>query len=160
MVVLQLYFSLVKAVVLFCSAIINSSIVGENLMIITMLKAKIHRAKVTQADLNYVGSITIDEELLIKSGILEYEKVTVVDIDNGNRFETYAIKGEKNSGIICVNGAAARLVREGDKIIIICYCHLKNTEVSMHHPIVLLMNEDNTIHSITDNEKHGLLPNA
>lgn len=126
-------------------------------MLITMLKAKIHRAKVTQAELNYVGSITIDEDLLIKSGILEYEKVKVVDIDNGNRFETYAIKGDKNSGVICLNGAAARLVQPGDRVIIMCYCHLDATEVNAHSPKILLMNDNNTIDSITDNEKHGPL---
>ena len=123
-----------------------------------MLKAKIHRAKVTQADLNYVGSITIDEDLLIKSGILEYEKVKIVDINNGNRFETYVIKGEKKSGVICVNGAAARLVQEGDRIIIMCYCHLDKTEINTYSPKILFMNDDNTIHSVEDGEKHGSLP--
>ncbi|MBS0184833.1 MAG: aspartate 1-decarboxylase [Proteobacteria bacterium] len=124
-------------------------------MLLTMLKAKIHRAKVTQAELNYVGSITIDEHLLTQSGILEYEKVSVVNIDNGNRFETYVIKGEKNSGIICINGAAARLVSTGDKIIIMCYCHMDNDEISQHTPKILLMNEDNTINSVSIYEKHG-----
>ena len=120
-----------------------------------MLKSKIHRAKITEANLNYVGSITIDEILLIESGILEHEKVQVVDIDNGNRFETYAIKGEKNSGVMCVNGAAARLVSEGDRIIVMCYCHLSPEEASEHHPQVLIMDENNTICSITQSEKHG-----
>lgn len=83
-------------------------------MLLTILKSKIHRAKVTQADLNYVGSITIDEELLRQSGINEYEQVDVVDINNGNRLTTYAISGKPGSGIICLNGAAARLVSEGD----------------------------------------------
>ena len=124
-------------------------------MQITLLKAKIHRAKITQADLNYVGSITIDEHLMIESGILEYEKVKVVNIDNGNRFETYVIKGEKNSGIICVNGAAARLVSVGDKVIIMCYCHLEPHEVVVHKPKVLFMNENNSIHSVVNNEEHG-----
>lgn len=126
-------------------------------MLLTLLKAKIHRAKITQADLNYVGSITIDEYLLELSGIMEYEKVKIVDIDNGNRFETYVIKGEKNSGIICINGAAARLVREGDKIIIMCYCHLQPDETKKHTPKIILMNEDNSVHSINDQEKHGPL---
>lgn len=126
-------------------------------MLLTLLKAKIHRAKITQADLNYVGSITIDEHLLNESGILEYEKVKVVDIDNGNRFETYVIKGKKNSGIICVNGAAARLVSEGDKIIIMCYCHLDVNEVSTYHPKILFMNEDNTINNLSTYEEHGPL---
>ena len=83
-------------------------------MLLTILKSKIHRAKVIQADLNYVGSITIDEELLRQSGINEYEQVDVVDINNGNRLTTYAISGKPGSGIICLNGAAARLVSEGD----------------------------------------------
>lgn len=87
-------------------------------MLLTILKSKIHRAKVTQADLNYVGSITIDEDLLRQSGINEYEQVDVVDINNGNRLTTYAIAGKPGSGIICLNGAAARLVSEGDLVII------------------------------------------
>lgn len=124
-------------------------------MLLTMLKAKIHRAKITEANLNYVGSITIDENLLIQSGILENEKVQVVDIDNGNRFETYVIKGEKNSGVMCVNGAAARLVNEGDRIIVMCYCHLTPEEASKHQPQLLFMNENNTICDITHSEKHG-----
>ena len=85
-------------------------------MLLTILKSKIHRAKVTQADLNYVGSITIDEDLLRQSGINEYEQVDVVDINNGNRLTTYAIAGKPGSGIICLNGAAARLVSEGDLV--------------------------------------------
>ena len=126
-------------------------------MLLTMLKAKIHRAKITQAELHYVGSITIDEDLLIKSGIREYEKVQIVNIDNGNRFETYAIKGEKHSGVICLNGAAARLVSVGDKIIIMCYCDLEHTKVPTHKPKILLMNEDNSIAKIEDHEEHGPL---
>ena len=93
-------------------------------MEITLLKAKIHRAIVTQADLDYVGSITIDSRLLQESGIMEYEKVEIADIDNGNRFETYAIAGEEGSGIICLNGAAARCVNVGDKIIIMAYASM------------------------------------
>ena len=85
-------------------------------MILTMLKAKIHRAAVTESNLNYVGSITIDKDLMEASGILEYEKVSVVDIDNGSRLETYVIEGECGSGVICLNGAAARLVHPGDKV--------------------------------------------
>ena len=124
-------------------------------MQITLLKAKIHRAKITQADLNYVGSITIDEHLMIESGILEYEKVKIVNIDNGSRFETYVIKGEKHSGIICVNGAAARLVSVGDKIIVMCYCHLELQEVEKHKPKLLFMNENNSINCVANNEEHG-----
>ena len=93
-------------------------------MLLTILKSKIHRAKVIQADLNYVGSITIDEELLRQSGINEYEQVDVVDINNGNRLTTYAISGKPGSGIICLNGAAARLVSEGDLVIIMSYAQM------------------------------------
>ena len=93
-------------------------------MLLTILKSKIHRAKVTQADLNYVGSITIDEDLLRQSGINEYEQVDVVDINNGNRLTTYAIAGKPGSGIICLNGAAARLVSEGDLVIIMSYAQM------------------------------------
>ncbi|CAM3005065.1 aspartate 1-decarboxylase [Legionella steigerwaltii] len=125
-------------------------------MLVTMLKAKIHRATITQANLNYIGSITIDENLLLESGIQENEKVQIVDINNGSRFETYVIKGRKGSGEICVNGAAARLVHEGDKIIIICYCNLNEHQVSNHIPKVIFMNEDNTIHGRSDQE----LPNT
>ena len=91
-------------------------------MELTMLKGKIHRATVTQAELDYVGSITIDTALLKASGILEYEKVQIVDVNNGQRFETYTIAGEENSGVICLNGAAARCVQKGDKVIIMAYC--------------------------------------
>lgn len=90
-------------------------------MKLEMLKGKIHRAKVSQAELDYVGSITVDSELLDAAGILEYEKVQVVDINNGSRFETYTISGERGSGMICLNGAAARCVSENDKIIIMSY---------------------------------------
>ena len=106
-------------------------------MLIEMLKAKIHRVTVTQAELNYVGSITIDEDLLIASGIRPHEKVSVVDVNNGERFETYTIKGEKGSGIICVNGAAARKVQVGDIVIIIAYCQLTNEEADKHEPTVI-----------------------
>lgn len=88
---------------------------------ITMLKSKLHRAVVTEADVNYVGSITIDKDLMEKSGIYEYEKVSVVDVENGQRFDTYVIAGERGSRIICVNGAAARLVAVGDHVIIMAY---------------------------------------
>ena len=90
-------------------------------MTVEMLKGKIHRATVVQAELHYVGSITVDQALLEAAGILEYEKVQIVDIDNGSRFETYTIAGERGSGMICLNGAAARCVSVGDKIIIMSY---------------------------------------
>ncbi|MDS1004690.1 aspartate 1-decarboxylase [Clostridium sporogenes] len=124
-------------------------------MRITMLKSKIHRATVTEANLNYVGSITIDKNLMDKSNILEYEKVQIVDIDNGSRFETYAIAGEKGSGVICLNGAAARMVQKGDKVIIMSYCNLSIDEAKNFNPTVLFVNENNSISEITNYERHG-----
>lgn len=124
-------------------------------MNITMLKSKIHRAVVKQADLNYVGSITIDLELLKASGIMEYELVQIVDVENGNRFETYTIAGEAGSGMICLNGAAARQVAVGDHIIIMCYAQMTPKEASDHLPTVVFVNEDNSIKKITSYEKHG-----
>lgn len=126
-------------------------------MNITMLKSKIHRAVVTQADLNYVGSITVDSDLLKQSGILEYEMVQIVDIENGNRFETYTIAGESGSGIICLNGAAARQVAVGDHIIIMSYASMSPEEAQTHLPTVIFVNEDNSISRITTYEKHGEL---
>lgn len=126
-------------------------------MDITLLKAKIHRAVVTQADLDYVGSITIDSVLLREAGILEYEKVEVADIDNGNRFETYTIAGEEGSGIICLNGAAAKLVNVGDKVIIMAYASMTPWEAKSHKPIVLFVDENNKIVRKANYEKHGLL---
>ena len=126
-------------------------------MNITLLKAKIHRAVVKQADLDYVGSITIDSELLRESGILEYEKVEIADIDNGNRFETYAIAGEAGSGIICLNGAAARCVKPGDKIIIMAYAQMTPEEAKTHKPTVLFVDQHNHIVRKANYEKHGLL---
>ena len=126
-------------------------------MEITLLKAKIHRAVVKQADLDYVGSITIDAHLLRESGILEYEKVEIADITNGNRLETYAIAGEEGSGMICLNGAAAQLVNPGDKIIIMAYAYMTPEEAENHHPTVLFVNEDNNIVRKATYEKHGLL---
>lgn len=124
-------------------------------MNITMLKSKIHRAVVKQADLNYVGSITVDMELLKASGIMEYELVQIVDVENGNRFETYTIAGEAGSGMICLNGAAARQVAVGDHIIIMCYAQMTPEEASTHLPTVVFVNEDNSIKKITSYEKHG-----
>ena len=126
-------------------------------MDITLLKAKIHRAVVTQADLDYVGSITIDSDLLRESGILEYEKVEIADIDNGNRFETYAIAGEAGSGVICLNGAAARCVEVGDKIIIMAYAYMTPEETKTHKPTVLFVDEHNKLVRKANYEKHGLL---
>ena len=126
-------------------------------MTLTMLKGKIHRAVVKQADLNYVGSITIDSELLEAAGILEYEMVQIVDVENGNRFETYTIAGEKGSGMICLNGAAARQVAVGDHVIIMCYEQMSEQEAKEHKPYVVFTDEDNHIASISRYEKHGLL---
>ncbi|MCH5297074.1 MAG: aspartate 1-decarboxylase [Ruminococcus sp.] len=126
-------------------------------MIISMLKSKIHRATVTQAEIDYVGSITIDSALLKASGILEYEKVQVVDVDNGNRLETYAIAGEEGSGIICLNGAAARCVDTGDKVIIMSYADLTEEEAKAHKPTVVFVDENNAVSRVTRYEKHGRL---
>lgn len=126
-------------------------------MDITLLKAKIHRAVVTQADLDYVGSITIDSGLLREAGILEYEKVEIADVDNGSRFMTYAIAGKEGSGIICLNGAAAKCVNVGDKVIIMAYANMTPEEAKTHKPIVLFVDEDNKIVRKANYEKHGLL---
>jgi aspartate 1-decarboxylase len=114
-------------------------------MYIEVFKSKIHRAVVTDADLNYVGSITIDTDLLEKSDIIENEKVHVVDINNGARFETYVIAGERGSGTICINGAAARLVQKGDKVIIISYASMDKEEAKSFKPVVVLVDENNNI---------------
>lgn len=124
-------------------------------MQLTMLKSKIHRAVITEANLNYVGSITIDEELMEKSGMIEYEKIQVVDIDNGNRFETYVIAGERNSGVICLNGAAARYVLPRDKVILMTYCLIDETETKNFKPTVIFVNDDNSIKEIMHYERHG-----
>ena len=121
------------------------------------LKGKIHRATVIQAELDYVGSITIDEDLLDAAGILEYEKVQIVDVDNGSRFETYTICGERGSGMICLNGAAARCVSTGDKVIIMAYGHYEPEEAKKHRPAVVFVDVENRISRVTSYEKHGLL---
>ena len=126
-------------------------------MRLNMLKGKIHRATVKQAALDYVGSITIDVDLLEASGIIEYEKVQIVDVDNGARFETYAIAGERGSGMICLNGAAARCVQPNDKIIIMCYCDMVEEEAKAHKPKVVFVDDENKISRITNYEKHGQL---
>ncbi|MEZ3421872.1 MAG: aspartate 1-decarboxylase [Eubacterium sp.] len=126
-------------------------------MMINMLKGKIHRASVVQAELDYVGSITVDEELLEAAGIHEYECVQIVDINNGNRFETYTIAGERGSGLICLNGAAARQVQVDDKIIIMAYAMMHEEEIKENPPKVVFVDENNKIERITNYEKHGLL---
>ena len=112
-------------------------------MWLTILKSKIHRATITDANLHYEGSLTIDESLMAFANIHEYEKIQVVNINNGQRFETYAIKGEPGSGKICLNGAAARLGEIGDKVIIITYAQLEAPALNGHQPIVVLVNEKN-----------------
>ena len=126
-------------------------------MEVTMLKGKIHRVRVKQAALDYVGSITIDEDLMDAAGILEYEKVQIVDIDNGNRFETYTIAGERGSGMICLNGAAARCVSVDDLIIIMAYVNMTPEEAKVQQPKVVLVDKENKITKVTSYEKHGLL---
>ncbi len=126
-------------------------------MEITLLKAKIHRAVVTQADLEYVGSITIDSLLMEAAGIMEYEKVEIADVNNGNRFATYVIAGQPGSGIICVNGAAAHCVEVGDKLIIMAYGAMTPEEAKHHKPKVVFVDNDNRITRQTNYEKHGLL---
>lgn len=126
-------------------------------MEIKMLKGKIHRAVVTQADLNYVGSITIDTKLMEAAGILEYEMVQIVDIDNGNRFDTYTIAGSADTGMICINGAAARQVAVGDRIIIMCYASMTPQEAVDHKPRVVFVDDKNKIKAVSRYEKHGML---
>ncbi|ALP90447.1 MULTISPECIES: aspartate 1-decarboxylase [Clostridium] len=121
-------------------------------MILTMLKGKIHRATVTQAELNYMGSITIDKTLMEASGIIENEKVQIVNNNNGARLETYVIPGKRDSGIICLNGAAARLVQPGDQVIIIAYAQMEEKEAKEHKPKVVFVNDDNSIKEITNYE--------
>ena len=126
-------------------------------MQLTMLKGKIHRAVVKQAELNYVGSITIDPKLMEAAGILEYEQVQIVDVENGNRFETYTIDGEPGSGMICLNGAAARQVQVGDHVIIMAYCQMDAKEAADHKPKVVFVDEENYISRVSNYEKHGQL---
>lgn len=124
-------------------------------MYLKMLKGKIHRAVVKQAELNYVGSITVDPELMAAAGILEYENVQIVDVENGNRFETYTIAGEPGSGMICLNGAAARQVLTGDHVIIMAYAQMTPEEAKEFHPQVVFVDEENKIQKVTTYEKHG-----
>ena len=114
-------------------------------MIRQMCKSKIHRATVTEADLNYVGSITIDETLMQAANLLEFEQVAVVNINNGERFETYVIQGQANSGTICVNGAASRLVQPGDLVIIISYGAYSDCELEQFKPAIVHVDADNRI---------------
>lgn len=124
-------------------------------MLLNMFKSKIHRATVTEANLNYVGSITIDKALLDAANILPGEKVQIVNNYNGARLETYVIEGEANSGVICLNGAAARLVQPGDNVIIIAYCWVSPEEAKTLKPSIVFVDEGNRILELAEIEKHG-----
>ena len=128
-------------------------------MLLNMLKGKIHRATVTQAELDYVGSITIDSELMEAAGIMEYQQVQVADVDNGKRLETYVIAGEAGSGIICLNGAAAHLVEVGDKVIIMAYAQMTPEEAAQEEnaPRVVFVDDSNAISRLANYEVHGQL---
>jgi aspartate 1-decarboxylase len=117
-----------------------------------MMNGKIHRATVTEANLNYVGSITIDEDLLDAVGMIANEKVQIVNNNNGARLETYIIPGERGSGVICLNGAAARLVQKGDIVIIISYALVSEEKVATHTPKVAIMDDENRIKELINKE--------
>ncbi|PTX59938.1 L-aspartate 1-decarboxylase [Melghirimyces profundicolus] len=123
----------------------------------TMMKSKIHRATVTEANLHYVGSVTIDEDLMEKVDILPNEKVQIVNNNNGARLETYVIPGPRNSGIICLNGAAARLVQPGDTVIIISYSIMTEEEAKNHQPRIAIMGENNRVMEMRGREIHGAI---
>ncbi|HEX3023940.1 MAG TPA: aspartate 1-decarboxylase [Chitinophagaceae bacterium] len=114
-------------------------------MMIEMLKSKIHRAVITEANLDYVGSLTFDEDLMDAANIVEYEKISVVNINNGERLETYAIKGKRGSGVCCLNGAAARKGMRGDVVIIISYASINVNEAKQHQPVVVFPKEGNKL---------------
>ena len=122
-----------------------------------MMKSKIHRATVTEANLNYVGSITIDENLMEAADLLENEKVQIVNNNNGARLETYVITGSRGSGVICLNGAAARLVSPGDTVIIISYAVMSQEELSSHKPTVVFVDANNKPVQLMDKEVHGTI---
>lgn len=126
-------------------------------MLINVLKSKIHRAVVTQAELSYVGSITIDEELMKAAHIREYEKVEIADVENGERFSTYVIAGEAGNGIICLNGAAARKSAVGDHVIIMCYAQADPDREQIEKPLVVLVDDKNRATRVVRYEKHGRL---
>jgi len=117
-------------------------------MLLTMLRAKIHRAEITDSNLFYEGSLTLDENLMKASGILESEKVQVVNVNNGARLETYIIKGKAGSGEVCLNGAAARLGHRGDKVIIIAYAHMTPEEAKLHEPTIVILGDNNVIQKV------------
>ena len=124
-------------------------------MQISMLKSKIHRAVITQAELNYVGSVTIDEDLIDAAGLCEYEHVHIVNVNSGSRIETYVIAGERGSGVICLNGAAARAGQKGDPVIIMAYASMTTDEAKTHRPKVVFVGDNNEMIRVADYEKHG-----
>lgn len=124
-------------------------------MILTMFKSKIHRATVTEANLNYVGSVTVDIELLKAGNILVGEKVQIVNLNNGERFETYTIPGEAGSGTLCLNGAAARLVQPGDKVILITYAQMTEEEAKNFKPVIIMVDDNNQVLNVKHEEIHG-----
>ncbi len=127
----------------------------------TMMKSKIHRATVTEANLNYVGSITIDQDLMEVADLLPNEQVQIVNNNNGARFETYVIPGARGSGVICLNGAAARLTQPGDIIIIISYALMNHEQSITHVPRVLILEQNNRVWKETSEEPHGAVwPNS
>ncbi|MDE5582945.1 MAG: aspartate 1-decarboxylase [Ruminococcus sp.] len=126
-------------------------------MKISVLKSKIHRAVITQAELDYIGSITIDEDLMDEAGIFEYEHVHIVNVNSGSRIETYVIAGERGSGVICLNGAAARSGQKGDCIIIMAYAEMSPEELGENPPKVVFVDEKNRALRTARYEKHGKL---
>jgi aspartate 1-decarboxylase len=120
-----------------------------------LFKSKIHRATITEADLYYEGSLTIDMELMEAADIIEYEKVSVVNVNNGERFETYVISGKRGSGVVCLNGAAARKGATGDEIIIMTYSSMSNEEAKSHKPTIVHVNKQNKISSISNEQLSG-----
>lgn len=137
-IILESTFATQNAVPLFFTA-------NPNDMLIQVFKSKIHRVRVTQADLNYIGSVTIDEDLLDAANIVEGEKVQIVNNNNGARLETYAIRGERGSGVVCLNGAAARLVQVGDVVIIISYALMTPEEARSFRPVAVFPDENNRL---------------
>ena len=123
----------------------------------TLLKSKIHRATVTQADLDYVGSVTIDRDLMQAANVVEHERIEIYNITNGNRFATYAIHGDAGSGVICINGAAAHLASPGDLVILATYAEYDEAELETHHPLVVHVDENNAACSprmVTEADRH------
>ncbi|MDR1041598.1 MAG: aspartate 1-decarboxylase [Deltaproteobacteria bacterium] len=124
-------------------------------MLIQLLKAKIHRATVTATELDYVGSVTIDADLMDAAGLVEYEKILAVDVNNGARFESYCIAGPRGSGTVCVNGAAARLATQGDRLIVMAFCGLSPEEARGWKPKVVFVDGNNTPVRVDTSESHG-----